>query len=61
MKSYGCGDTAPRILNLGTDEDDWSASRAGHLTFWETDPRYSLDRKLRGPQSQKGRGSEEKS
>jgi hypothetical protein len=51
---------APRTLDLGTRWGEWSASLSGRFTLMERTPWYPLDRRLSGPQSQSGRGCEEK-
>jgi hypothetical protein len=42
------------------DGCEWSASRPGRFTHRKNSPWYPLDRRLGGPQSQSGRGGEEK-
>jgi hypothetical protein len=56
MKAYWeSGDIAPRILDHSTM---WR--RVVSFTPWPLYPRYPLDRKLDEPQSQSGRGGEER-
>jgi hypothetical protein len=61
MKAYwesGC--IAPRILDLGTIRR-WVVSFTPRPLYPQgKSPRYSLDRRLGGPQSRSGRGGEEK-
>jgi hypothetical protein len=61
MKTYwGSGCIAPRILDLGTGWR-WVVSFTPRpLHPQEKSPWYPLDRKLGWPQSQSGRGGEEK-
>jgi hypothetical protein len=42
------------------DGGEWSASHPGRFIPQGKSPLYSLDRRLDGPQSQSGRGSEDK-
>jgi hypothetical protein len=62
MKAYwGSEGIAPRILDLGT-RWAWVVSFTPQLLYpQEKSPRYPLDRRLGGAQSQVERGSEEKS
>jgi hypothetical protein len=59
MKTCESGGIAPQFLTSVLDGGEWSASRPGRFTKGES-PRYSLDRRLGGPQSQSGRNVEEK-
>jgi len=54
------GDIAPRILNLGADGDEWSASRSGRITPKEVPPAPTGKEALWASQSRSERGSEEK-
>jgi len=49
-----------RIINLGANGGEWSASRPGRFTPGN-ERKYSLDRKVGGPQSRSGRGGDNKS
>jgi hypothetical protein len=42
------------FLTTALDGDEWSALRIGHASPLGKDPRYSLDRRLSGPQSWSG-------
>jgi len=55
MKTHGNKDTAPHILNFRTRQR-WVVS----FTLRPLHPRYSLDRRLGGPQSRSGPNGEEK-
>jgi hypothetical protein len=61
MKAYwGSGGVAPRILDLGS-RWKWVVSfTPGRFIPQGKSPWYPFDRKLGGPQSQSGRGGEEK-
>jgi len=56
----GSGGIAPRILNLGTRWRRVVSFTPLPLYPSKKSPRYSLDRRLGEPESQSGRGSEEK-
>ena len=43
------------IINLDTDEGEWSSSRSSRFTPGEGGPRYPLNWRLRGFQSRSGR------
>jgi hypothetical protein len=61
MKAYwGSEGITPRIIDLGIDGGEWSASRIGRFTTPGKEPLVPLDRRLSGPQSRSGRGGEEK-
>jgi hypothetical protein len=60
MKTLGSGGTAPRILNLCTRQKWLVSFTPGSFTLRGKNPRYPLDRRLGRPQSQSGRGGEEK-
>jgi hypothetical protein len=47
-------------LNSAFNRSEWPDSRSGRFIPRERSPRYSLDRRLGGPQSRSGRGGEEK-
>jgi hypothetical protein len=57
---WSSGGLAPRILNLGA-RWGWIVSFTLHPLFFRGNfPRYSMDRRLGGPQCRCGRGGEEK-
>jgi len=56
---WGSGGTAPCILNPTLNGGKWSVSRPG-LCPKGNSPRCPLDKRLGGPQSQSGRGGEQK-
>jgi hypothetical protein len=61
MKTYGGVKVELHILlTTALVGGQWSASRNGRFTPWETAPRYPLDRRLGGPQNRSGRHGEEK-
>jgi hypothetical protein len=47
-------------LTSALDGGEWSASRPGRFTPWETAPWYPLYRRLGGPQSRSGSSGQEK-
>jgi hypothetical protein len=47
------------FLTLALVGGEWSASHPGRFIPWK-EPRYTLDRRLGGPQSRSGRGGKEK-
>jgi hypothetical protein len=49
------------FLTSSLDGGKWSASRSGRFTLEVIAPRYSLDRRLGGPQNRSGCGGERKS
>jgi hypothetical protein len=60
---WGTGDIAPRVLISALVGGEWSASRLRpHYPLGKSPPppRYTLDRRLGGPQSQTGRYGEQK-
>jgi hypothetical protein len=60
MKAYwGSGGTAPRILDLGTRWRCVVSFKPRPFYPPGKSPWYTLDRRLGGPQSQPGLGSEE--
>jgi hypothetical protein len=60
MKANGVVDVEIHIfLTSALAGGEWSASRPGRFTPGK-EPRYSLDRRLDGPQSRYGRRGEEK-
>jgi hypothetical protein len=61
MKTYGGVEVELHaFLTSALDVGKWVASRPGRFTPGETAPLYPLDKRLGGPQSRSGRGSEEK-
>jgi hypothetical protein len=60
MKTYGgSGSIAPPILTSTLGRGEWSASRPGHFTSGKN-LRYTLDKRLGGPQNRSGRCAVEK-
>jgi hypothetical protein len=60
---WGSGGIAPPFLASALDVHEWSVSRSGSFSFSETPPppRYSLGRRLSGPQRRSGRCGQQKS
>jgi hypothetical protein len=55
MKAYwDSGSIAPRILELGKDGNEWSASWPGHFTPQGKRSWYPLDKRLGGSQGRSG-------
>jgi hypothetical protein len=61
MKMYGAVEVYLHVfLASEVDGGEWSASRTGRFTTGERAPRYSLDRRLGGPQSRTEHDGEKK-